>query len=164
MSGIVGGLSFEGENSRFCRPLCQSLLKYSPKADTIQSVGLNYCSSEVYGETMKTSLYAILLLGTIGPFYVCVQSSNLIMCPLKCRSLHNTYACVSIFRTFPMDMAGFVINIAHFLDKPDVKMGFTTQKGRRVPVKDGHLETDYLGNFATRDTVECRGSNSEVMT
>lgn len=61
-----------------------------------------------------------------------------------------------------MDMAGFAIHISSFLAKPDVKMGFTTEKGRKRPVKDGHLETDYLENFATRSSVECRGSSSEV--
>ena len=61
-----------------------------------------------------------------------------------------------------MDMAGFAINIASFLDKPDAKMGFKISKGHRIPVKDGHLETDFLENFASRETVECRGSDKEV--
>lgn len=61
-----------------------------------------------------------------------------------------------------MDMAGFVINITKFLSKPGVKMGFTTVEGRTRPVKDGHLETDYLEEFASRKTVECRGSETEV--
>ena len=65
-------------------------------------------------------------------------------------------------RTFPMDMAGFAINITLFLGQPDVKMGFNTENGKRHPVKDGHLETDFLENFASRETVECRGSSSEV--
>lgn len=65
-------------------------------------------------------------------------------------------------RTFPMDMAGFAISITAFLAKPDVKMGFNTEKGRKHPVKDGHLETDYLENFASRSSVECRGSDKEV--
>lgn len=62
-----------------------------------------------------------------------------------------------------MDMAGFAINIKSFLSKPDVKMGFISSRGRKRPVKDGHLETDYLQNFApSRAAVECRGSNKEV--
>ena len=61
-----------------------------------------------------------------------------------------------------MDMAGFAVNIGSFLDRPDVKMGFKIDDGRRVPVKDGHLETDFLENFASRETVECRGSDKEV--
>ena len=61
-----------------------------------------------------------------------------------------------------MDMAGFAINIKTFLAKPEVKMGFTSVKGHKRPVKDGHLETDYLENFASRKTVECRGSDKEA--
>ncbi len=61
-----------------------------------------------------------------------------------------------------MDMAGFMIHITKFLSKPEVKMGFTTVKGRKRPVKDGHLETDYLENFASRSSVECRGAEKEV--
>ena len=62
-----------------------------------------------------------------------------------------------------MDMAGFAINIATFLSKPAVKMGFKEDKGRKRPVKDGYLETDFLENFATkRESVECRGSEREV--
>ena len=61
-----------------------------------------------------------------------------------------------------MDMAGFAINIASFLAKPDVKMGFNSANGRKRPVKDGHLETDYLEHFGSRTSVECRGSSKEV--
>ncbi len=61
-----------------------------------------------------------------------------------------------------MDMAGFAINIRAFLAKAGVKMGFKDIKGHKLPVKDGHLETDYLENFASRQTVECRGSDKEV--
>lgn len=61
-----------------------------------------------------------------------------------------------------MDMAGFAVNILHFLSKPGIKMGFYEEKGRRRPVKEGHLETGYLENFASRETVECRGSDKEV--
>ena len=61
-----------------------------------------------------------------------------------------------------MDMAGFAVNILSFLAKPKVKMGFNDVGGRRVPVKDGHLETDFLEKFASRETVECRGSDKEV--
>lgn len=63
-----------------------------------------------------------------------------------------------------MDMAGFAINLNSFLSKPDIKMGFKEEKGHKRPVKDGHLETDFLENFATRESVECRGSDKEVCT
>ena len=62
-----------------------------------------------------------------------------------------------------MDMAGFAINIKKILALPDVKMGFNTIKGHKLPVKDGYLENDYLKNFAaSRSSVECRGSETEV--
>ena len=66
------------------------------------------------------------------------------------------------YRTFPMDMAGFAIHISSFLAKPGIKMGFNTENGRVHPVKDGHLETDFLEQFGSRSSVECRGSSKEV--
>ena len=55
-------------------------------------------------------------------------------------------------------MAGFALNLAQVM-KSDV------QFGREVTGKDsanGHLETDFLEHFTTKDTAECRGSNEEV--
>ncbi len=61
-----------------------------------------------------------------------------------------------------MDMAGFAIHITHFLSKPYVKMGFMKVKGRQRPVKPGYLETAYLENFASKESVECRSPEDEV--
>lgn len=61
-----------------------------------------------------------------------------------------------------MDMAGFVVHIQKILEKPSIKMGFMMLKNRLRPVKSGHLETIYLEQFASHDTVECRGSEKEA--
>ena len=58
-----------------------------------------------------------------------------------------------------MDMAGFAINLRLFLEKPDVVVGIDI-KGKQST--RGRLETDLLEHFTTKETVECRGSNTEV--
>ena len=60
----------------------------------------------------------------------------------------------------PIDMAGFAVNLCLLLANPDVWMGRDI-RGRDSRV--GQLETDFLEFFMTRDRVECRGLNSEVM-
>ena len=64
-------------------------------------------------------------------------------------------------RAFPLDMAGFAINVQKILDKPDVRVGLE-ENGK--PTKRGYLETSFLEKFATRKTVECRGITNEVWT
>ena len=56
-------------------------------------------------------------------------------------------------------MAGFAIQVQYILSKPDVWVGFD-ETGH--PTKPGYLETMFLENFASRETVECRGNNDEV--
>ena len=56
-------------------------------------------------------------------------------------------------------MAGFAIQVQHIMSKPDVWVGFD-ETGQ--PTKRGYLETMFLENFASRETVECKGNNEEV--
>ena len=58
-------------------------------------------------------------------------------------------------------MAGFAINLKLLLEKPDVIFG---RDIRGNVSKAGHLETDFLEHFTTRDSVECLGSETEVGT
>ena len=57
-------------------------------------------------------------------------------------------------------MAGFAINLRLILARPEVWIGSDT-RGRDTKV--GQLETDFLEHFTTREEVECRGLNSEVL-
>ena len=63
------------------------------------------------------------------------------------------------FRKFPVDMAGFAINLRYFLKKPSVMVGLNV---RGHSSRNGYLETDLLEHFTTKGTVECLGSNHEV--
>lgn len=63
------------------------------------------------------------------------------------------------FRQFPIDMAGFAIRVELILSNPNVWMGFA-ESGR--PSSMGYLESNFVENFATRESVECRGNNREV--
>ena len=65
----------------------------------------------------------------------------------------------AMHRAFPLDMAGFAINVQKILDKPDVRVGLE-ENGK--PTRRGYLETSFLEKFATRKTVECRGITNEV--
>ena len=56
-------------------------------------------------------------------------------------------------------MAGFALNLAQVIKKPEVRFGVDVNGKDTVT---GHLETDFLEHFTTKDTVECRGSNTEV--
>lgn len=62
-------------------------------------------------------------------------------------------------RKFPLDMAGFAINLRGLLEKPEVQVGLE-EDGSPNPL--GYLETRLLQKFVTRETVECRGSMTEV--
>ena len=62
-------------------------------------------------------------------------------------------------RPFPIDMAGFAINVDKVMEKPSVRVGLQ-ENGK--PTKRGYLETSFLENFATRETAECRGITNEV--
>ena len=65
-----------------------------------------------------------------------------------------------IFRRLPIDMAGFAIHLRKFLEHPRVYFGVDLHGHIS---KTGYLETDLLSHFATRESVECRGSNTEVI-
>lgn len=56
-------------------------------------------------------------------------------------------------------MAGFAINLRGLLEKPEVQVGLE-ENGSPNPL--GYLETRLLQKFVTRETVECRGSMTEV--
>ncbi len=56
-------------------------------------------------------------------------------------------------------MAGFAVHVDCILSKPNVWMGF--DKSGKTSV-NGFLESDFLENFSSRETVECRGNNREV--
>ena len=58
-------------------------------------------------------------------------------------------------------MAGFAINLRLLLEKPNVVFGRDIRGN--VP-ETGHLESDFLEHFTTRDSVECLGSETEVGT
>ncbi len=64
-------------------------------------------------------------------------------------------------RKIPIDMAGFAVNLRLFLEKPWVKFG-ERKSGKKS--ETGQLETDLLEHFVTREQIECRGSNNEVLT
>ncbi|XP_064382105.1 galactosylgalactosylxylosylprotein 3-beta-glucuronosyltransferase I-like isoform X2 [Halichondria panicea] len=63
-------------------------------------------------------------------------------------------------RPFPIDMAGFAIQVTVLLSKPDVWVGFD-ELGE--PTQRGYLETSFLEKFTSRDAVECRGNDREVL-
>ena len=70
--------------------------------------------------------------------------------------------CICTFRCdrkFPLDMAGFAINVTGLLEKPEIHVGLEPD-GKPNPL--GYLETRLLQKFVTRETVECRGSRTEV--
>lgn len=66
-------------------------------------------------------------------------------------------------RHIPVDMAAFATNVRLIKSHPDVKMGY--KPGRdNVRSTAGYLEPDFLKAIgATRDTVECRGLDDEVL-
>ena len=51
-------------------------------------------------------------------------------------------------------MAGFAINVEQVLKHPNAIIG-KDRNGRTS--SPGYLEPDFLGQFCTRETVECRG-------
>ena len=69
-----------------------------------------------------------------------------------------------MYRKFPLDMAGFGIHISELLSKPEAKIGFVHVKQVEKAVKVGYMESVFLEYFTSRSTVECRGSDNEVIT
>ena len=65
------------------------------------------------------------------------------------------------YRSLPIDMAGFAVRVELIVAKPNVLIGVDKSRKRS---KLGYLESDFLENFVSRDTVECRGNNKEVFT
>ena len=67
------------------------------------------------------------------------------------------------FREFPLDMAGFAVNVHSILDNPDAWYGRTRPRSpSEEKTSESTLETAFLEHFATRETVECRGTYKEV--
>ncbi len=62
-------------------------------------------------------------------------------------------------RSLPIDMAGFAVCVELIVAKPNVLMGVDRS---RKQSNLGYLESDFLENFVSKDTVECRGNNKEV--
>ena len=59
----------------------------------------------------------------------------------------------------PIDMAGFALSLRQVLLKWNVEFGINVRGKRSLT---GHLETDFLEHFTTKDTAECRGSDKEI--
>ena len=76
-----------------------------------------------------------------------------------CVDFCHTFSLPSSPRTFPLDMAGFAISLRLIIENPKVEIGLDSM-GKTS--RQGYLETDFLENFATRQTTECRGSKTEV--
>ncbi len=74
--------------------------------------------------------------------------------------MHTPNSNISFCRSFPIDMAGFAVHVNLILSKPKVKIGFDRNEKKS---KLGYLESDFLEHFANRKTVECLGSNKEVI-
>lgn len=104
---------------------------------------------KIIRKTEKVSVFAVAFAGGLkfeGP--VCSNG--------KAISWHSAS---ESSRKIPIDMAGFAMNVTLILQRPELWIG------KDVHGKDsgrGHLETDFIEHIATRETVECRGSNSEV--
>ena len=65
----------------------------------------------------------------------------------------------SLFRVFPLDMAGFAVHLCQLFKNPKARVGVDIHGHTS---RNGFLETDFLQHFATKSTVECRGSETEV--
>ena len=62
-------------------------------------------------------------------------------------------------------MAGFAIHIRQLLSKPKAKFGKMFINNVEKTVPHGWLEPEFLKQFASSpSTVECRGSEKEVIT
>lgn len=57
-------------------------------------------------------------------------------------------------RKFPIDMAGFAIHLCLLVQHSEALMSNTAQLGS--------IESEFLSQFGTKDSVECRGSHDEV--
>ena len=70
-----------------------------------------------------------------------------------------------VHRSFPLDMAAFAIHIRQLLSKPKAKFGKMLVNNVEKTVPSGWLEPKFLEQFASSpSTVECRGSDKEVIT
>jgi galactosylgalactosylxylosylprotein 3-beta-glucuronosyltransferase 3 len=54
-------------------------------------------------------------------------------------------------RPFPLDMAGFAINLSHFLKHPEAKFSFTVARG--------YQESEILRHLTTQDQLEPKADN-----
>ena len=69
------------------------------------------------------------------------------------------------FRKFPLDMAGYAVNVRSILDNPEAWYGRVKPRNPgEEKTSESTLETAFLEHFATRETVECRGTYKEVCT
>ena len=56
-------------------------------------------------------------------------------------------------RPFALDMAGFAVNLKHFLNNPKAKFAYE--------VKRGHQESEFLKHLVTLDDLEVKGDNGK---
>ena len=63
-------------------------------------------------------------------------------------------------RKIPIDMAGFAVNVEVLMKNPLVWFGKMAGGG---VVRDGFLETEFLSQFVSKDGLECRSYEKEVM-
>jgi galactosylgalactosylxylosylprotein 3-beta-glucuronosyltransferase 3 len=54
-------------------------------------------------------------------------------------------------RPFPLDMAGFAINLSHFLKHPEAEFSFDAERG--------YQESEILKHLTTRDQLEPKADN-----
>ena len=72
---------------------------------------------------------------------------------------------LTLFRKFPIDMAGFAVNVSLLLEYPDALFGYNPHA--RSKAEGGWQETRFLENFAigrNDSRVECLGSDTEVLS
>ena len=62
-------------------------------------------------------------------------------------------------RKFPIDMAGFAINVCLLMKHPNVLIG--KDKAGKLS-KPGHLESNLLEQLVSKELLECRGPPKEV--
>ncbi|CAI8034523.1 Galactosylgalactosylxylosylprotein 3-beta-glucuronosyltransferase 2 [Geodia barretti] len=75
----------------------------------------------------------------------------------KATSWHSYFAANK--RVFPLDMAGFAVHLCQLFKNPKARVGVDIHGHTS---RNGFLETDFLQHFATKSTVECCGSETEV--
>ena len=89
---------------------------------------------------------------------VCVCVCGVCLC--VCSHIEVQSSLSPLNRNIPIDMAGFAVNVEILMKNRNVWMG--RMAGGQV-VRDGFLETEFLSQFVTRNELECRSYEKEVM-